>query len=192
MFLVCLPFSLNIFSSCTEQLLFSHMFRFMFEMGINVNITDLPEIRRSTLSPSIQKLYSTPDASTLSSSSSLDAGSSARAAARNGSSTNLFPSNINTQFQSQRSPLSPIFAGAQVDPKTGKGLREWLLTQGKESRSQRKLECRSISFHDFRPELRTGKHGNVLLGHYAVGEKGERIDVYEVDLYVPFYLFPSS
>jgi hypothetical protein len=192
MFLVCLPFSLNIFSSCTKQLLFSHMFRFMFEMGINVNITDLPEIHRSTLSPSIQKLYSTPDASTLSSSSSLDAGSSARAAARNGSSTNLFPSNINTQFQSQRSPLSPIFAGAQVDPKTGKGLREWLLTQGKESRSQRKLECRSISFHDFRPELRTGKHGNVLLGHYAVGEKGERIDVYEVDLYVPFYLFPSS
>jgi hypothetical protein len=166
------------------------MFAFMFEIGINVNITDLPEIRRSTLSPSIQKLYSTPDASTLSTSSSLDAGSSARAAARNGSSTNLFPSNINTQFQSQRSPLSPIFACAQVDPKTGKGLREWLLTQGKESRSQRKLECRSISFHDFRPELRTGKHGNVLLGHYAVGEKGERVDVYEVDLCVSFPSFP--
>jgi hypothetical protein len=158
-----------------------------------VTTTDLPSIRHSTLSPSIQKLYSAPDFSTLSSLSSLDAGSSALAAARNGNSTNLFPSsniNINTNTQFQRNPLSPIFSGAQVDPKTGKGLREWLLTQGKESRSQRKLECRSISFHDFRPELRTGKHGNVLLGHYAVGEKGERVDVYEVDLLVPFPSFP--
>ena len=174
------------------------LFKFVWIHVIDANSkkTDLPSIHPCPLSPSIQKLFSTPNCSTLTASStSLDAGTSALALARNGSPhnnlvfplSNIFPllssnNNIKTQFPNLRSPVFPI---THVNPKTGKGLREWLLTQGKETRSQRKLECRSVSFHDFRPELRTGKKGNILLGHYDVGgrEMGEeRVDVYEVDL----------
>ncbi|KAH7346813.1 hypothetical protein BKA65DRAFT_585886 [Rhexocercosporidium sp. MPI-PUGE-AT-0058] len=84
----------------------------------------------------------------------------------------------------QRSPLSPIspFPFGQVDEKTGKGLREWLLSRGKETGTQRKRECRSISFHDFTPDMRTGTHSNVLVAHYNGGGLHERADVYEVDL----------
>lgn len=67
-----------------------------------------------------------------------------------------------------------------IDMKTGKGLREFLLQQGREC-GMRKQECKSISFHDFTPDMRTGMHQNVLLGHYTA-EEGERVDVYEVDL----------
>lgn len=76
-------------------------------------------------------------------------------------------------------PKSPV--GMQsVDKKTGKGLREFLLQKGKEC-GMRKQECKSITFHDFTPDMRTGQHQNVMLGHYAA-EMGERVDVYEVDL----------
>lgn len=76
-------------------------------------------------------------------------------------------------------PKSPI--GMQgVDMKSGKGLRELLLQKGKEC-GMRKRECKSISFHDFTPDMRSGSHRNVLLGHYEAGN-GQRVDVYEVDL----------
>ncbi|KAH7397606.1 hypothetical protein BKA64DRAFT_753169 [Cadophora sp. MPI-SDFR-AT-0126] len=85
---------------------------------------------------------------------------------------------------SSRSPLSPIspWGFNQIDEKTGKGLREWLLSRGKETGTQRKRECRSISFHDFTPDMRTGEHENVLVAHYNRGGLHERADVYEVDL----------
>ncbi|KAH6713515.1 hypothetical protein BKA61DRAFT_457145, partial [Leptodontidium sp. MPI-SDFR-AT-0119] len=65
----------------------------------------------------------------------------------------------------------------QVDEKTGKGLREWLLSRGKETGTQRKRECRSISFHDFTPDMRTGMHANVLVAHYSGGGLHERADI---------------
>ncbi|TAQ86320.1 hypothetical protein B7494_g5359 [Chlorociboria aeruginascens] len=77
--------------------------------------------------------------------------------------------------------------GMQIDAKTGKGLREFLLLKGKEM-GMRKKECRGISFHDFTPDMRTGGHRNVLLGHYGIrggglGSSRERIEWCEVDLY---------
>lgn len=67
-----------------------------------------------------------------------------------------------------------------IDKKTGKGLREFLLQKGREC-GARKQECKSITFHDFTPDMRSGAHQNVLLGHYSA-DVGERCDVYEVDL----------
>lgn len=49
----------------------------------------------------------------------------------------------------------------------------------------RKKECRSISFHDFTPDMRNNSWSNKLLGHFTVGEGREgreRVDYYEVDL----------
>ncbi|KAK6586023.1 hypothetical protein PZA11_001080 [Diplocarpon coronariae] len=80
------------------------------------------------------------------------------------------------------SPLSPFGLSGQVDEITGKGLREWLLSRGKETGTQRKRECRSIAFHDFTPDMRTGGHSNVLVACYNGGGLHERVDVYEVDL----------
>ena len=85
-------------------------------------------------------------------------------------------------------PLSP-HNSPSVDPNTGKGLREWLLSKGKEY-GMRKRECRSISFHDFTPDMRSNGWSNKLLGHYAANSAGERVDFYEIDLYVcpnPFH-----
>jgi hypothetical protein len=127
--------------------------------------TDLPDIKRSTLYANIWQ----PEPI-----SSLDAaGSGARSLAR--SPFGFLPNNHN--------PLSPL-SSPQVDPSTGKGLREWLLSKGKEF-GMRKKECRSISFHDFTPDMRNNNWSNKLLGHFAVGEGlrgGERVDFYEVDL----------
>jgi hypothetical protein len=72
-----------------------------------------------------------------------------------------------------------------VDRKTGRGLRNFLLAKGKEC-GMRKRECKSISFHDFTPNMRTNAHQNVLLGHFGSQSASERVDVYEVDLWVPF------
>lgn len=68
-----------------------------------------------------------------------------------------------------------------VDKDTGQGLREFLLQKGKEG-GMSKRECKSISIHDFTPDVRTLQHTNVLLAHYDVKDPGERCDVYEVDL----------
>ncbi|KAK0103715.1 hypothetical protein ONS95_005722 [Cadophora gregata] len=90
-------------------------------------------------------------------------------------------SGVSLPFRSPLSPISPWGFG-QVDEKTGKGLREWLLSRGKETGTQRKRECRTISFHDFTPDMRTGEHANDLVAHYNGGGLHERADVYEVDL----------
>ncbi|KAH8596883.1 hypothetical protein B0O99DRAFT_739984 [Bisporella sp. PMI_857] len=75
----------------------------------------------------------------------------------------------------------PLGMDNGIDKETGNGLREFLLAKGKEY-GMRKLECRSISFHDFTPDLHTMVYRNVLLGHYAVTGVSDRADVYEVDL----------
>jgi hypothetical protein len=69
-----------------------------------------------------------------------------------------------------------------VDTQTGVGLREFLLAKGKEV-GNRKRQCKSISFHDFTPELQSMTYQNVLLGHYGT-EMGGKVDAYEIDLYV--------
>jgi hypothetical protein len=51
----------------------------------------------------------------------------------------------------------------------------------------RKKECRSISFHDFTPDMRNNTWSNKLMAHFGVGEgigggARERVDFYEVDL----------
>lgn len=79
-------------------------------------------------------------------------------------------------------PLSPFGFGGQVDELTGKGLREWLLSRGKEMGGQRRRECRNIAFHDFTPNMRTGDHSNVLVACYNGGGLHERVDAYELDL----------
>lgn len=66
-----------------------------------------------------------------------------------------------------------------VDEKTGRGLREFLLTQGT---NVRKLSCRSVSFHNLTPEMGTRQHRNEVLGHYQALLASDRVDCYEVDL----------
>lgn len=83
-------------------------------------------------------------------------------------------------------PKSPIGMHG-VDAETGKGLREFLLQKGKEY-GMRKRECKSISLHDFTPDMRSGRHQNVLLGHYESGN-GQRVDAYEVDLQASLQCF---
>jgi hypothetical protein len=132
---------------------------------------DLPELPKRNLSPNMQALYNMPkEGFANSATSGMDKGGvKAKPAARGGRKDN------GIGFL----PKSPV--GMQVvDKETGKGLREFLLQQGKE-RGMRKQKCKSIAFHDFTPDIRTGNHRNVLLGHYSA-EKGERVDVYEVDL----------
>lgn len=74
-------------------------------------------------------------------------------------------------------PLSPA-----VNRETGVGLREFLTKKAQEG-SVRKRDCSSITFCDFSPHIITGEFKNKLLGHWtATREKGERIEVYEVDL----------
>jgi hypothetical protein len=129
---------------------------------------DLPELPKRNLSPSMQALYNMPK-ERFASAGTDKGGMKAKSIARGGKRDN------GIGFV----PKSPI--GMQtVDKKTGKGLREFMLQKGKEC-GMRKQECKSITFHDFTPDMRSGQHSNVLLGHYGV-EKGERVDVYEVDL----------
>jgi len=60
------------------------------------------------------------------------------------------------------------------------GLREFLLQRGKEE-GMRKLQCSTITIHDFTPDLRTHAHQNRVLAHFKA-ERGCRVDYYEVDL----------
>jgi hypothetical protein len=82
-------------------------------------------------------------------------------------------------FRQQLMMNSPTMV--EVDPVTGKGLRDWLLTMGKRH-GMRKRECTSISLHDHTPKPKTGAFSNILLAHYGQGGKGERVDVYETDV----------
>ncbi|PMD35020.1 hypothetical protein L207DRAFT_638481 [Hyaloscypha variabilis F] len=130
-------------------------------MGVRNNFPfDLPDTKRSSASICMPT-----------SPSGLDAGLSLRTASRNPSTFKFM------------NPLSP-HNSPYVDPNTGKGLREWLLSKGKEY-GMRKRECRSISFHDFTPDMRSNGWSNKLLGHYAANSAGERVDFYEIDLPTP-------
>ncbi|PBP15446.1 hypothetical protein BUE80_DR013783 [Diplocarpon rosae] len=91
-------------------------------------------------------------------------------------------SGIAMAARSPLSPLSPFGLRGHVDETTGKGLREWLLSRGKEAGTQRRRECRSIAFHDFTPDAQSGRHSNVLVACYHGGGLHERADLYEVDL----------
>ena len=132
---------------------------------------DLPEPPKRNLSPSMQALYDMPQEGFAGSTKQVVAGGmKAKSASRGGERKESGIGFV---------PKSPVGMQA-IDKETGKGLREFFLQKGKEC-GMRKQECKSISFHDFTPDMRTGNHQNVLLGHYGV-EKGERVDVYEVDL----------
>lgn len=67
-----------------------------------------------------------------------------------------------------------------VDEETGQGLLYFLLQQSKKLGYKRQV-CKSISFHDFTPDIKTGAHQNVLLKYYSTEGMGT-ITSYEVDL----------
>ncbi|QSZ37569.1 hypothetical protein DSL72_008667 [Monilinia vaccinii-corymbosi] len=77
-----------------------------------------------------------------------------------------------------------------INPQTGQGLREYLLAYTRINKSTPARECRSISLHDFTPNLRTGEFRNQLLWHLGVDKlsssslpsRGERIEVRELSL----------
>ncbi|KAF7960798.1 hypothetical protein EAE96_000471 [Botrytis aclada] len=75
------------------------------------------------------------------------------------------------------------FFPPSVNPYTGEGLREYLLTRASITGSV-KRECRSISFHDFTPDVRTGEFRNQLLVHFGVDgiSSCERVEVVELGL----------
>lgn len=153
------------FGSCPSLFLLStfSLFCISAENFCAIVQADLPEIKRPTASISLPS----PTIST----SSLDAGHSARTLSRN-------PSTSTFKFIN---PLSPL-TSPSINPSTGKGLREWLLSQGKQF-GMRKTECRSISFHDFTPDMRNNGWSNKLLGHFAAdGSSSSRCDFYQVDL----------
>ncbi|KAI9648267.1 hypothetical protein NHQ30_002899 [Ciborinia camelliae] len=78
--------------------------------------------------------------------------------------------------------MTPFFPPS-VDRHTGQGLREYLLTRALITGSK-KRECRSISFHDFTPDLRTGEFRNELLVHFGVDgiSRNDRIECVELSL----------
>ncbi|KAM3080008.1 hypothetical protein ACMFMF_003422 [Clarireedia jacksonii] len=78
-----------------------------------------------------------------------------------------------------------------VDPSTGAGLRDYI-TMREMITGSRKRDCRSISFHDFTPDMREGTPKNQLLAHFGVeaGFAGaERIECKEIDLIKMFKVY---
>ncbi len=142
--------------------------RFQAAAGLRNDLPfDLPELPMRKLSPNMQALYNVSQEGFTA--SSLDKGGSRAMSAARGKKDG------GIAF----TPKSPVGIEA-VDRETGKGLREFMLQKAKEC-GMRKRECKSIGFYDFTPDMRSGFHQNLLLGHYAA-EEGERVDVYEVDL----------
>lgn len=80
-------------------------------------------------------------------------------------------------------PNPTHFFPSSVNPHTGEGLRDYLLTRAAITGSK-KRECRSISFHDFTPDVRTGEFRNQLLVHFGVDgiSRSERVEVVELSL----------
>jgi hypothetical protein len=74
----------------------------------------------------------------------------------------------------------PPMMSMAVDPKTGAGLHNFLLEHGYAGGHSMRV-CRSITFHDFTPDIKTGAHRNVLLRHYEADMLAE-IHSYEVEL----------
>ncbi|TGO65673.1 hypothetical protein BOTNAR_0075g00230 [Botryotinia narcissicola] len=85
-------------------------------------------------------------------------------------------------YESPTQTQRPFFPPS-VNPYTGEGLREYLLTRASMTGSV-KRECRSISFHDFTPDVRTGDFRNQLLVHFGVDgiSSCERVEVVELGL----------
>ena len=76
-----------------------------------------------------------------------------------------------------RSPLDPI-----VNKLTGSGLREYMTLKAQEGLI-RKRDCSSITFSDFMPNKVHGNSNYHMFGHWTANrEKGERIEVYELEL----------
>ncbi|TGO89458.1 hypothetical protein BPOR_0108g00050 [Botrytis porri] len=80
-------------------------------------------------------------------------------------------------------PTQTTFFPPSVNPHTGEGLRAYLLSRASITGSV-KRECRSISFHDFTPNVRTGEFRNQLLVHFGVDGMSscERVEVMELGL----------
>lgn len=107
-------------------------------------------------------------------------------------SINTPPSSSNSNKQSaiqqresrelQQIKISSLFPPS-VNQQTGEGLREYLLARALITGSK-KRECRSISFHDFTPDLRTGEFRNELLEHFGINgtSRSDRIEVVELSL----------
>ncbi|KAE8441034.1 hypothetical protein EG329_006098, partial [Mollisiaceae sp. DMI_Dod_QoI] len=81
-------------------------------------------------------------------------------------------------------PLGPPISApfTPFDPKTGKGLRHWLMKVGKENGTLKRKPCKSISFHDFTADMKTGAFSNVLVLHYNDEGPDQIVEVYEVSL----------
>ncbi|CAD6442163.1 27a610fc-df6e-408e-b216-d2051637afc8 [Sclerotinia trifoliorum] len=87
------------------------------------------------------------------------------------SPTNHFPPSQNQQNlptslldefpQDQDPKISHFFLSSSVNPHTGEGLRQYLLRRALLTGSKKRV-CRSISFHDFTPDVRTGEFCNKL------------------------------
>ncbi|TGO80372.1 hypothetical protein BELL_0008g00060 [Botrytis elliptica] len=88
-----------------------------------------------------------------------------------------------TPNPTHESPTQTAFFPPSVNPYTGEGLREYLLSRASITGSV-KRECRSISFHDFTPDVRTGEFRNQLLVHFGVDgiSSSERVEVMELGL----------
>lgn len=88
----------------------------------------------------------------------------------------------NAPYESPIQTQTPFFPPS-VNPYTGEGLREYLLSRASMTGSV-KRECRSISFHDFTPDVRTGEFRNQLLVHFGVDRISscERVEVVELGL----------
>ncbi|KAF7902753.1 hypothetical protein EAF00_002656 [Botryotinia globosa] len=88
----------------------------------------------------------------------------------------------NPPYESPTQTQTPFFPPS-VNPYTGEGLREYLLARASMTGSV-KRECRSISFHDFTPDVRTGEFRNQLLVHFGVDgiSSCERVEVVELGL----------
>lgn len=115
----------------------------------------------------------------------------------------LFRHNIFSQIISERQysipqtyynqpPESTASPDPQVNRHTGAGLRAFLRKQT-EFGLVRKRECDSITFCDFTPDMNTDQFNNQMLGHWTAElQKGERIEVYEVELYISLPIFRVS
>ncbi|EDN96090.1 predicted protein [Sclerotinia sclerotiorum 1980 UF-70] len=94
------------------------------------------------------------------------------------------PTNLSYEYP-QNPKIPHFFPSSSVNPHTGEGLREYLLTRALLTGSKKRV-CRSISFHDFTPDVRTGEFYNRLLVHIGVDgvskSKSDRVEVVELSL----------
>lgn len=131
---------------------------------LNSHVFDIPE---AAMSAKPQARFSVGDKG-----GGLDAGRTLRALARGGGLKKNRPPNIGSLSTSGMH---------EINHETGKGLRAFLLQKGNEL-GMKQTELKSITFHDFAPDMRTKAFRNELLGHYAANEAGERCHMYEIDL----------